>query len=220
MVTGPDILRRVSDADLPGPAYRIVTSRTVVRCWSPADAPLLDAAIRDNLAHLKPWMPWAHQEPQTLEQRISLLRMFRGQFDLGQDHVYGIFDRDETRVIGGTGLHLRLGPDAREIGYWIVKDCEGRGMVSEAVGALTRVAFEIDRIVRVEIHCDPENVRSAAVPRRLDYTHEGTLRQRVETTGDGRRDSMIWSLLGEEYPNSPSSSASLEAFDAAGRRLL
>jgi RimJ/RimL family protein N-acetyltransferase len=143
----------------------------------------------------------------------------RRRLDQGLDEALRV-DRGETQVIGGTGLHLRVEPDAREVGYWIAKDCEGKGMMSEVVGALARVAFEIDRIARVEIHCDPENERSAAVPRRLGYTHEATLRQRVPTTDHRRRDSMIWSLLAEEYPNSPSSSASLEAFDAAGRRLL
>lgn len=210
----------MSDASPAGPAYRIVTARTVLRCWSPADAPLLAAAIEDSLEHLRPWMPWAHDEPQPLEQRIALLRRFRGQFDLGQDQVYGVFDRDETRVIGGTGLHPRVGPDTREIGYWIAQDCEGKGLVTELVAALTRVAFEIDRVARVEIHCDPENVRSAAVPRRAGYTHEGTLRQRIQTLGGTRRDSMIWSLLADEYPSSPAAAAPLEAFDAAGRRLL
>ncbi len=57
-------------------------------------------------------MPWAHAEPTTLEQKVQLLRQFRGRFDLDQDMVYGIFDRDERRAIGGTGLHPRVGDRA------------------------------------------------------------------------------------------------------------
>ena len=46
-------------------------------------------------------------------------------------------------MLGGMGLHTRVGPRAREIGYWIRKDAEGRGYVTEAVAALTRVGFEV-----------------------------------------------------------------------------
>ncbi len=69
----------------PGPAYRIKTLRMVLRCWDPADAPLLKAAIDENLDHLRPWMPWAHDEPEELQAKIERLRVMRGKFDLGQD---------------------------------------------------------------------------------------------------------------------------------------
>ena len=204
----------------PGPAYRIVTPRLVIRCYNPEDAPLLKSAIDDSREHLRPWMPWADREPETLQAQIELLRAFRGRFDLGQDFVYGIFNLEETRLLGGSGLHTRVGPGAREIGYWIHKDFIGLGMASEVSAALTRVAFEIDSVQRVEIHCDPVNTRSAAVARKLGYTHEATLRSRVESKPGVFRDSMIWTLLKADYPNSPCAQAHFEAFDVTGRKML
>lgn len=205
---------------IPGPAYRVLTARLVLRCWNPADAPLLQAAITESLEHLRPWMPWAYAEPQDLQQKIGLLRHMRGQFDLGQDFTYGIFNRDETRVLGGAGLHTRAGQDAREIGYWIHQDYLNQGLATEAGAALVKVAFEVDLVRRVEIHCDPLNVRSAAVPRKLGFTHEATLRQRTPTPGRERRDCMVWTLLAGEYPTSPAASAPIEALDAAGRKII
>lgn len=203
-----------------GPAYRIVTPRLVIRCWDPADAPRMKEAIDASVDHLRPWMPWARDEPQPLQQKIDYLRGARGRFDLGQDFVYGIFDRQESRVLGGTGLHPRLGPEALEIGYWIHVDFTGQGLVTETAAALTRVAFEVDRVQRVEIHCDSANGRSAAVARRLGYVHVATLPQ-VNRQPDGRfLDAMIWMLLREDYPNSPGHEAKAEAFDAIGRRLM
>ena len=113
---------------------------------------------------------------------------------------------------------MRLGPDAREIGYWIRADAEGHGYVTEAVAALTRVGFELDDVEWVEIRCDPANERSAAVPRRLGYRHEATLRGRLAYPET--RDAMIFALFADEYPRSPAASAALEAYDAAGARLL
>src|SRR4051812_17942818 len=97
----------------PGPAYRIETARLVLRCYQPADAPLLKAAIDASLDSLRPWMPWARDEPRPLPEKVSMLRRFRGMFDLGQDFIYGVFTPEETEVRGSSGLHTRLGPDAR-----------------------------------------------------------------------------------------------------------
>src|SRR2546429_7509923 len=89
------------------PPYRIETERLVIRCWEPQDAPLLKEAIDSSLDHLRPWMPWAREEPQSLAQKVELLRHFRGRFDLGKEFVVGVFSADEGEVVGGTGLHRR-----------------------------------------------------------------------------------------------------------------
>jgi RimJ/RimL family protein N-acetyltransferase len=202
------------------PAYRIVTRRLVLRCWEPGDAPRQKEAVEASLDHLRPWMPWAHGEPLSLDDRIALLRRWRGQFDLDQDFFYGVFSPDESAVLGSTGLHPRGGLDVRMIGYWIHVDHIGRGYATELAAALTRVAFEVEHVARVEIHCAVDNARSAGVPRKLGYTLDGTLRRR-ETRPDGPpRDMMMWTLFADEYPATPSAVSAVEAFDALGRRIL
>ena len=201
------------------PAYRIQTPRLIIRCWEPADAALLNAAVDVSTEHLRPWLPWAWYDPAPLAEKIELLRRFRGQFDLGQDFIYGIFNADESSVIGGTGLHMRLGPQAREIGYWLHVDHLGQGYATEATAALTKVAFEIDRVERVEIHCDPENRASAKIPAKLGYRHEAT-RRRLPLGRNGQlRDNMIWTLFADDYMNGPCAASEIAAFDAAGRPL-
>jgi RimJ/RimL family protein N-acetyltransferase len=204
----------------PGPAYRIQTRRLTIRCWNPMDAPMEKEAIDSSIDHLLPWLPFAADEPQELQQKIELLRTWRSHFDAGTDFLYGIFNLGETRVLGGTGLHPRVGPGALEIGYWIRKDAINQGYASEAAAALTRVAFEVQACHRVEIHCDPQNLRSAAVPSKLAFKHEATLRGRVPNHLGQWIDSMVWTMLAEEYPASPAARAEMTAFDAAGRSLL
>ena len=114
-----------------------------------------------------------------MQARVDLLRRFRGEFDLSQNYVYGVFDREETEVLGGTGLHPRGGPGALEIGYWIHVAHINQGLATELSAALTKVAFCLHQVDRVEIHCDPHNVYSTAVPRKLGYLHEATLHKRL-----------------------------------------
>ncbi len=134
--------------------------------------------------------------------------------------MYAIFTRDESEVVGGTGLHPRVGEGVLEIGYWINVRHAERGYATEATAALTRTAFEINGVERMEIRCDPANERSASIPRKLGYTLDATLRGNVRGADGAMRDSLVWSLLRGEYAASPSASAEMEAFDAAGRALL
>jgi RimJ/RimL family protein N-acetyltransferase len=201
------------------PAYRIVTPQLVIRCYNPADAPLLAKSVSESIEHLLPWMPWAAAEPEPLDAKVERLRLFRARFDLGQDFIYGIFNPQENRLIGGTGLHTHLGDDALEIGYWINKNHINHGYATETSAALTKVAFEINKVERVEIHCAVENVRSAAVPRKLGYTQEAILRKRSFANGH-LSDQMVWSLFADEYPNTLSAKLEIAAYDAAERRIL
>lgn len=203
-----------------GPAYRVHTERLVLRCWTPDDVFLIQTAIAENLEHLRAWLPWALYEPEELADKIERLRRYRGDFDLDRDYVYGIFNREETKVLGSIGLHTRLGRGVREIGYWVHKDHTNQGLATEVSAALTQVAMVIDQVQRVEIHCDPCNVASAAVPRKLGFTHEATLRYRTVSPVGELRDTMVWTLLAAEYPGSPSANRTIEAYDACGQRLI
>lgn len=200
------------------PPYRIESARLVIRCYQPADAALLKEAVDSSLEHLRPWMPWASQEPQTLAEKVELLRAFRGQFDRDENYVYGAFAEDESRLLGGTGLHPRGGPGSLEIGYFVRADSLRRGIATEIAAVLTRVAFEICRVERVDIQIDPENERSAGVPRKLGFVHEATLRRRLDPKEEGRprRDSLLFTMVHEEYVTSPCRDYEYAAFDAAG----
>jgi len=200
------------------PVYRIETNRLVIRCWDPKDAALIQQAAAESKEHLLPFMPWAADEPQTVAQKIELTRRFRGLFDRNEDYIYGIFNQDESRALGGTGLHTRPKGNALEIGYWLHKDFINQGYVTEVTSALTKVAFDLYHVDRLEIHCSVENLASASIPRKLGYTHEAT-RRRLGYAYGKPSDQMIWTLFADEYPNTPSASATIRAYDIVGNLL-
>jgi RimJ/RimL family protein N-acetyltransferase len=199
--------------------YRIETERLVIRCYEPRDAPLLKDAVDSSLDHLRPWMPWAEHEPQTLEEKIVLLKSFRAQFDANESFVMGIFSADETEQIGGSGLHPRVDPGGLEIGYFIRASATRQGYVTESTAALTRVGFEVCGADRIEIRVDPANEASLGVPRKLGFTEEATLRRRLPGRAGGPlRDVTLFTLFREDFD--PSLAPGLRAFDALGRQLV
>ena len=202
--------------------YRIVTERLVLRCYDPTDAPLLKAAIDGSLEHLRAWMPWAYDDPVPQGQMAGRLRCFRANFDRGEEYVYGMFTPDEHEVAGGTGLHKRVGDAALEIGYWLRKDQLRLGLVTEAASALTRAAFDVCGVERMEIRADARNTPSLGVPRRLGYREEATLRRRLPPCPPGapRGDVTIFSLFEQDFRASPLAAFPLQAYDAMGERIL
>jgi RimJ/RimL family protein N-acetyltransferase len=105
---------------------------------------------------------------------------------------FGIFF--EGRFVGSCGSHhMSWEDECCEVGYWIAGAYEGRGLISEAVGLLEAELLRLG-FFRIEIRCDPKNLRSAAVPKRCGYELEAILKSHKIEQGE-RRDTMIWSKL-------------------------
>lgn len=199
-----------------GPAYRFETARLHARCWDPADAPALRAALDANDAHLRPWIPWMREEPRPLEGTLQKVRDARAAFDADRDYRYALFVSEGSLVAGEIALLGRAGAGALEIGYWIDHRLAGRGLATEAAAAAARLAFETRGVTRVEIHHSAGNHASAAVPRKLGFTLEATLRMRAHDADDVQRDLCVWTMFADEYERSPARQQPVRAWDALG----
>lgn len=145
-----------------------------LRALSVADAPAQVDAVATSLPELSAWLPWA-QRPQTLAEATENLTEADRAFAAGEQYDYGI------RAAGGefAGRVSLFRVDRRipagEIGYWLATPYTGRGLMREAVAALVNTGLAAG-LRRVEIRCDPRNVRSARVAEALGFTREGVLR--------------------------------------------
>jgi RimJ/RimL family protein N-acetyltransferase len=132
----------------------------------------------------------------------------------------GVFSPDESRCLGGTGLHPRQGEGGLEIGYWVASDEARQGYATEISAVLTRVGFDCFGVDRIEIRVDPANEISERVPAKLGFTKEATLHRRLpEKQGSELRDVDIWTLFRSQLAGSPVESHGYEAYDALGRAL-
>lgn len=129
-----------------------------------------------------------------MEDTRELLEGFRETFEAGDDFVYGIFDRNETEVLGGTGLHPRIGPGGLEIGYWIRVDRTGEGLATEAARAMMEAGSALPGIERIVIKCDPENEASRRIPEKLGFTLRDRLENDAETPMGEPRDTLVFEI--------------------------
>jgi RimJ/RimL family protein N-acetyltransferase len=186
---------------------RLETERLVLRCPRPGDGPAVNAAVCASLEGLRPWMPWARAAPSADESEAYCRRM-QAKFLLRDDLVLLVFERGsdgpDGPVLGAVGLH-RIDWAARcfEIGYWRRSGLEGFGIVTEAVDALARMAFDRLQARRLEIRMDDDNERSWRLAERLGFTFEALLRRNASTPlGDGRSTRIYARVRGFEEPDS------------------
>ncbi len=198
-------------------AARISTARLLLRPYEESDAEARRELIEANDAHLRPWIPWMRDEPMSLDATRALLREHAARFREREMFRYVITLADSGRLIGEAGLYPRVGPGALEAGYLLDRRACGHGYAREAASAMVRVAFEVERVDRVELHCAPENAASVRIAERLAFALRETL---PDDTTPGSRQLAIWVLGRDRYPGSPAASLALEACSAEGGRLL
>jgi RimJ/RimL family protein N-acetyltransferase len=177
---------------------RICTERFVLRCPRPGDGAELNAAILESLDELRPWSPWAQQAP-TLGESESYVRLVHGRFALRTDLQFHVRERigdDEGALLGAIGLpRLDWTVPRFEIGYWRRTGARQRGVMTEAVLGLTRLAFDVLHAERVEIRTDATNTRSARVAERAGYTLEGVLRRERRTVNGDPCDTRVYARV-------------------------
>ena len=200
--------------------YRVESQRLVLRCWSPGDAPAVRAALDASDQFLRPWIPFMKDEPRSLAETRNWLKIHQENFESGAMHRYGVFNREDGSLLGENMLLDRVGPGGLEVGYWTHIDSGGRGYATEASCVMIKTGFELCGADRIEIHCAPGNRASAAIPAKLGFEHEATLKRRSQDTEGNIHDLMIWTLFAADYPRSPAARLELSAYDAAGGKLL
>lgn len=142
-------------------------TRLHLRRWRTADAAALSPAVERNIGHLRPWMPWAADEPLDVTDRLQLIERWERDWTNGGDVVLAV--RSDDQVLGGCGLHRRCGPTGLEIGYWVDHEHLHQGVGTEVARLLTTTALGCPGISFVEIHHDKANVVSGRIPGRLGY---------------------------------------------------
>jgi RimJ/RimL family protein N-acetyltransferase len=186
----------------------IATERLWLRPPRAGDGVACNEAVVQTLAELKPWMPWAQAAPTLQESELECRRMAT-RFARREDLPLLIFERGADgrygRMLGGTGLHRMDWSVPRfEIGYWRRSGEGGRGLISEAVRALTRLAFDTLNAQRVEVRMSSHNHKSRAVAERCGFTLEGVLRRDSLDVDGQARDTAVYSRVrGIEEPASP-----------------
>ncbi|MBI2791770.1 MAG: GNAT family N-acetyltransferase [Gammaproteobacteria bacterium] len=184
----------------PIPLKVIKTERLLIRPVRISDAPLMHEAMKTSFNELKQWMPWAQSLASLRDTEVYLAhgeRLWSSPAHDGVEQPLQIMDPTNRIYYGATGIKpANLSIPSFEIGYWVNQPYANKGIITEAMNALTRFLFQVLKAKRVEINCEQDNVKSSKVAIRLNYDLEGTLRNhRLNASGQAVTQSLIYSCI-------------------------
>jgi RimJ/RimL family protein N-acetyltransferase len=175
------------------------TERLSIRSPLPGDGPEVYAAVRESIDELSLWMVWPKQH-RTVDDSETSARRARVAFLARSELRLHLYLRGTDTLVGVAGLQgIDWDVPKFEIGYWCRTGFTGNGFITEAVRAITSLAFDALGAGRVEIRCDPANLKSARVAERAGFTLEATLKNNEIGTDGSPRDTMIYALTTEQF---------------------
>lgn len=168
----------------------IVTPRLRLQSPAPALADAVSAHLHRNRAHFAPWdppLPADHADPAVLQRTLGEAALaFAGGLALR----WWLSPLDEPgRVVGSVHLSsiARGAFQSCHLGYALDADCQGRGLMHEALDAVVAEAFSPGvNLHRIQAAVRPENGRSLAVLARLGFRDEGLARDYLFIAGAWR----------------------------------
>lgn len=119
----------------------------------------------------------------------------------GREYAFVVHDKKYNTIIGSTRYYdIRLANESLQLGFtWYGKAYQGTGINAHCKYLLLDFAFEHMNMQRVELRADANNARSIRAMKSIGCTVEGILRKDGKRNDGSRRDSIILSILREEW---------------------
>jgi [ribosomal protein S5]-alanine N-acetyltransferase len=171
------------------------TERLSLRQIVAADAEQIYGIFSDSEA----MRYWSCRPYQSVEQAHKLIESMTQAMHCGVGLHWGITLRGDGRLIGKCGYNeLRKAHRRGDISYIIAREYWGKGVASEALGAVLGYGFSQLNLHSVEAGVTPGNDSSTRLLERLGFRLEGHMRESFWAE-DRFVDSLIFSLLQRDY---------------------
>lgn len=132
---------------------------------------------------------------KTTEDALEHIAMMEGKIENNEGINWAITVKGNPKLIGVIG-HYRIKPEdyRAEIGYMLLPEFNGKGIISEAVKEVVVYGFKIMKLHSIEAIIAPENYASARVLEKNGFIKEAHLKE--NQFYEGRfLDTVIYSIL-------------------------
>lgn len=137
----------------------------------------------------------------TLEDTKEQMRWYNDLRTNGTGIWWGIYNRVNNEFCGAGGFNdLNKEHSKAEIGFWLLKECWGKGILKEVMPKLFEIGFTKLNLNRIEGYVVNENTKCKKALEKVNFTYEGTMRE-CEIK-DGNKISVdFYSILKKEFIN-------------------
>ncbi|MDB5137352.1 MAG: family N-acetyltransferase [Mucilaginibacter sp.] len=121
----------------------------------------------------------------------------------GKEYAFIVFEKTTNEYAGSTRFYdIQPEQNTLQLGYtWYGEKYRGSGLNKHCKFLLLQFAFETLNMFRVEFRADARNEHSIAAMKSIGCKVEGILRSNMWLEAGGRRNSIVLSILKEEWQN-------------------
>ena len=174
------------------PPLSCVGNHTYIRRYELLDDAELYHAARESIHEVYPFLMWCHPGYSLADSR-AWLKAVRAEWERGTSYAFAIRDRRTDEFLGGCGLNQVDENPVMNLGYWVKTSACGRGVATEAAGALRQFGFEHLGLIRIEIVMSVKNAASRRVAEKTGAHYEGLLANRLLLHGEAH-DAWLYAL--------------------------
>lgn len=177
--------------------YLLENEKTLLRPLKLSD---IDYLLPYSLHEPEIWK-YALQSAAGKENLEKYLKTALNGKDEHKEYPFIVFDKTKNKYAGSTRFYdIQLVNQTLQLGFtWYGKAFQGTGLNKNCKYLLLEFAFENLGIERVEFRADINNLRSIAAMKSIGCKVDGILRSNVTKADGGRRDSIVLSILKEEW---------------------
>ncbi|MBF0300385.1 MAG: GNAT family N-acetyltransferase [Oligoflexia bacterium] len=160
------------------PSGEIVGDNIILKKHQIETAEVMFNLVDKDRKRLQEFLPWV-EATTSISDVIEYIKGCLERWEKYEEFTYSMFRKNDQQYMGNVGIHaIRWNHNKCEMGYWIGSEFEGKGFVREATYLLEQTMFNLG-FNRIVIKCSTRNLRSVAIPIRLEYRLEGVAYQDV-----------------------------------------
>ncbi len=146
-----------------------------LKTFSLGESLLLFSLVDKNRDYIGEWFTWVEKTKSVEDVEIKI-KEWEEKEKKGEGINFGIWYKNKP--VGVVGFnYVNKEHKKGEIGYWLDKDHQGKGIMTKACKLLIDYGFTRLNLHRIEISCAKGNDKSCAIPKRLGFTKEGQFRE-------------------------------------------
>ncbi len=163
----------------------IETPRLIIRPVQLGDEVPLNKNIKNSLASLQKWMPWANHPNLDTTRDFIQRSVYSSHSETITEFPMVAIHKKDKKIIACSGYNPCSKPPngVYEISYWCDVDYQGKGYITECVNAITRYTLGELKAKTVVIATNINNLKSIAIAERLNFVNKGikpsTIREKV-----------------------------------------
>jgi len=163
-----------------------------IRPYKLDDAAALYEAAKESILDVYQWLPWSHPDYKIEESKGWLAEQVEKRQE-GTEFSFAILDGADA-YLGGCGLNqVDRKQKVANLGYWVRSSAMGQGVAVKAVKLLSKWGFENTDLIRFEIKCALENVRSQRVAEKAGAVRGGIRNSCLEIHGK-KHDAVVFAV--------------------------